>query len=100
MLGGCETALAPKRKKVTYPLINWALQYGACKEALAAGLRAVFRGGATGSKLYSNKSEWSEVKVTGRKTSKEREKKGSSCSVRSFIVAFSTMTSAVHPRNA
>lgn len=82
MLGGCETVLAPKRKKVTYPLINWALQYRACKAALAARLRAVFRGGATGSKLYLNKSEWLEGKVTGRKSSKGREKKGSSCSVR------------------
>lgn len=99
-LGGCETALALKRKKVMYPFINWALQYGLCKEARAASLRAVFRGGATGSKLYSNKSEWFESKVTGRKTSKKRQKKGSSRSVRSFIVAFSTMTSAIHPHNA
>lgn len=100
LLRGCETALTLKRKKVMYPLINWALQHEACKEALAASPRAVFRGGAAGSKLCSNKSEWSESKVTGRKTSKKREKKGSSCSVRSFIVAFSSMTSAIHPRNA
>lgn len=100
LLGDCETALALKRMKVMYPLINWALLYRACKEAPTASLRAVFRGGATGSKLYSNKSELFEGKVTGRKTSKEREKKGSSCSVRSFIISFSTMTSATHPHNA
>lgn len=41
LLRDCETALALKRKKVTYPLINWALQYGACKEALAASLSVV-----------------------------------------------------------
>lgn len=45
MLRDCETALALKRKKVTYPLINWALQYGACKEALAASLSVVLEVG-------------------------------------------------------
>lgn len=100
LLRGCETVLALERKKVMYSLINWALQHKVCEEALASNLRAVFRGGATGSKLYSNKFEWSESKVTGRKTSKKKEKKGSSCSDRSFIVAFSTMTSATYPHNA
>lgn len=45
MLRDCETALALKRKKVTYPLINWALQYGACKETLAASLSVVLEVG-------------------------------------------------------
>lgn len=45
MLRDCETALVLKRKKVMYPLINWALQYGACKEALAASLSVVLEVG-------------------------------------------------------
>lgn len=64
---GLWNSSSAERKKVTYPLINWALKYGACKEALAASLNVVLE-------VWQMVESCAQINLNGLKARSKEEK--------------------------